>query len=129
MKNLLTTTVVALSLVGGAAAANAADTAMTTNSKTPAYAAPVVDDANAMKGADEIQHTSLRQQLMNQLQKAGYTQVQVTPSSFYVQAKDKKGDPVAMVIGPDSFAEVTDLPMKTAQPAAQPSPDATVQKK
>ncbi len=53
----------------------------------------------------------------------------VTPSSFYVQAKDKKGDPVAMVIGPDSFAEVTDIPMKVAQPAAQPSPNANVQKK
>jgi len=130
MKNLLTTTAIAVSLIaGGAFAANAAGTPATTDAKTPSYAAPVIDDANAMKGADEIQHTSLRQQLMNQLQKAGYTQVTVTPSSFYVQAKDKKGDPVAMVIGPDSFAEVTDIPMKVAQPAVQPSPNANVQKK
>jgi hypothetical protein len=129
MKNLLTATALAVSLVAGAAAANAAGTPTTSDTKVPAYAAPVVDDANAMKGADMVQHTSLRQQLMNQLEKAGYTQVKVTPSSFFVEAKDKKGDAVAMVIGPDSFAEVTNVPMKTPGPTAQQAPAANTQQK
>ena len=129
MKNLLTTTAFAVCLVAGAATANAAPATANPDAKVPAYAAPVVDDANAMKGADMVQHTSLRQQLMNQLEKAGYTQVKVTPSSFFVEAKDKKGDAVAMVIGPDSFAEVTNVPMKAPGPSAQKSPDANVQQK
>ena len=36
------------------------------------------------------------------------------PSSFYVHAKNKQGDPVAVVIGPEGFTEVTEVPMKTA---------------
>jgi len=100
------------------AAAGAANAPATQNTKPPAYAAPVIADANAMKGADEMQHTSLRQHLQENLSKAGFTDIKIMPSSFYVQAKDKKGDPVAMVIGPDSFAEVTELP---AQHNAQQS--------
>jgi hypothetical protein len=129
MKNLTIASVFALALAAGAASANAAPTTATTPSATtPSYAAPVVDDANAMKGADRVQHVSLRQQLQNQLEKAGYTGVKITPSSFFVEAKDKKGEPVAMVIGPDSFAEVTDIPMKAPGATAQ-APNAKVQQK
>ena len=56
-----------------------------------------------------MNHTNLRQQLQDQLTKAGYSSIKIMPSSFYIQAKDKKGEPVAMVIGPDSFAEVTEI--------------------
>ena len=44
---------------------------------------------------------NIRQGIQNNLQQAGYTDVTVTPSSFFVHAKDKQGHPVAMVIGPD----------------------------
>jgi hypothetical protein len=127
MKQIATAAAAAFALIAGAAAANAAETANT--QKTPSYAAPVVADANAMKSADEMQHTNLRQQLQDQLQKAGYTQVKITPSSFFVQAKDKKGDPVAMVIGPDSFAEVTDIVNKAPGKSAEKAPDTTTQQK
>ena len=43
------------------------------------------------------------------------TAVSVTPASFLIRAKDKQGNPVEMVIGPDSFTEVA------IKPAAAPS--------
>jgi hypothetical protein len=121
MTRLLFAATLVSSLVAGAAAVAANPPAAQT-AKTPTYAAPVIADANAMKGADEMQHTNLRQQLQDKLSKAGFTDIKVMPSSFYVQAKDKKGDPVAMVIGPDSFTEVTEIPQSSpAHPNAQSS--------
>ena len=109
-------------LVAGAGGAYAAN-AVTPETKTPAYAAPVVADADAMKAADQLKHTNMRQDLQDQLTKAGYTSIRIMPSSFYIQAKDKKGDPVAMVVGPDSFVEVTDMTAKTPASTAQaPAP-------
>ncbi|RYB01336.1 hypothetical protein [Lichenibacterium ramalinae] len=73
---------------------------------------PVVQNSQAMATADQdgAKPIAIRQQIQDQMTKAGYTEVTVTPSSFYVRAKDKKGDPVAMVIGPDSVMEVTEMP-------------------
>jgi sporulation protein YlmC with PRC-barrel domain len=41
------------------------------------------------------------------LQKSGYTDIKVAPTSFMVHAKDSDGNPVVMSISPDSFTEVT----------------------
>lgn len=49
---------------------------------------------------------SLRQQIMTDMQKAGFTDVRVRPDSFLVQAKDKNGTPVTMLIDPNSVTEV-----------------------
>ncbi len=49
---------------------------------------------------------SLRQQTMADMQKAGFTDVRVRPDSFLVQAKDKNGTPVTMLIDPDSVTEI-----------------------
>ncbi len=122
MKHLLTATSLSVLLVAGAGGAYAAN-AVTPETKTPAYAAPVVADADAMKAADQLKHTNIRQDLQDQLTKAGYTSIHIMPSSFYIQAKDKKGEPVAMVVGPDSFVEVTDMTAKTPASTAQaPAP-------
>ena len=48
-----------------------------------------------------------RQQLQNDLTKAGFTDIKIMPESFLVRAKDSKGTPVMMIINPDSFTEVT----------------------
>jgi len=48
-----------------------------------------------------------RQELTQMLQKSGYTDIRIAPTSFMVRAKDKNGDPVVMSIGPDSFSELT----------------------
>ena len=48
-----------------------------------------------------------RQELTQMLQKSGYTDIRVAPTSFMVRAKDKNGDAVVMTISPDSFSELT----------------------
>jgi hypothetical protein len=50
-----------------------------------------------------------QQQIKADLLKAGFTDVTMMPDSFLVQAKDKSGAPVVMMIKPDSVAEVVDL--------------------
>jgi hypothetical protein len=121
MNRILAATGLAITLVAGSAVAQAANTTSNT-SNTPSYAAPVIADADAMKAADELHHTNIRQQLQDQLTKAGYTSVKITPSSFFVEAKDKKGNAVAMVIGPDSFTEVTEVSPKSSGETAQQAP-------
>ena len=51
--------------------------------------------------------TNIRQQLTNNLQQSGFTNVKVLPDSFLVQATDKSGNPVTMFLGPNSSTEVT----------------------
>ena len=52
-------------------------------------------------------HPNLRSSLTEMLQKSGYTDIRVAPSSFTVHAKDQNGNPVMMSISPDEFAELT----------------------
>jgi len=121
MKTVLAATGVALTLLVGGVA-NAANMPSTNASQTPTYAKPVIADADAAKAADDLHHKNIRQELQDQLDKAGYTAVKITPSSFFVEAKDKQGNPVQMVIGPDSFTEITALPAKTASATPQQTP-------
>jgi hypothetical protein len=122
MNRILAATGLAITLVAGSVVAQAATTTTSNPSNTPTYAAPVIADADAMKAADELHHTNMRQQLQDQLTKAGYTAVKITPSSFFIQAKAKKGNDVAMVIGPDSFTEVTEVSPKSSAETAQQAP-------
>jgi hypothetical protein len=52
---------------------------------------------------------TIQQQVQNKLQEAGFTDIQIMPSSFLVRAKDKAGNPVMMVISPDSVTTVTEV--------------------
>ena len=97
----------ALLIIGSASAVSAATTAAVN-------AGPVEQNSQAMAAADQIPAMNMRQQLQDQLTKAGFTDINVVPSSFYIHAKNKQGDPVAMVIGPEGFTEVTEMPMNTA---------------
>jgi len=51
----------------------------------------------------------LGSRLRNMLEKSGYTDIRVAPTSFMVRAKDSEGNPVVMSFSPDAFAEVTDM--------------------
>jgi hypothetical protein len=51
----------------------------------------------------------IQQQVQNNLQQAGFTDIQIMPSSFLVRAKDSAGNPVIMVISPDSVTAVTEI--------------------
>ena len=50
----------------------------------------------------------MSQKLRDDLTKAGFTNITIMPSSFLVRAKDSQGNPVMMVINPDSLTEVTE---------------------
>ncbi|WP_131196234.1 hypothetical protein [Lichenihabitans psoromatis] len=116
MNRLLTLASSAILLSSSAVAAYAAATPAATD------AGPVIENSQAMASADRMAHPmNMRQQIQDQLTKDGYSTITVMPSSFFVRAKDKAGNPVAMVIGPDSFTEVTDVMPKTAATAA-PAP-------
>lgn len=118
MRNILLTTASALLLISGAVAAEAA--------QTPAVdAGPVVQNSDAMEAADTLAPMNIRQQIQSQLTKAGYTDVTIMPSAFYVRAKDKKGNPMEMVIGPDSFTEVTEMAPKAATSSGTTAPSTT----
>ena len=47
------------------------------------------------------------QKLRDDLTKAGFKDITIMPSSFLVRAKDSQGNPMMMVINPDSVTEVT----------------------
>jgi hypothetical protein len=49
---------------------------------------------------------SVRQEVMQNLMLAGVTDIKIMPESFLVRAKDKSGNPVMMVINPDSVTAV-----------------------
>ncbi len=120
MKSIVLTAGSALLLIAGAATAQAAQ---------PTNAGPVIQNSQAMKTADQgsTAPMNIREQIQTQLTKDGYTNVTIMPSSFYVHAKDKQGHPVAMVIGPDSFTEVTEVAPKTAVNPNQATPNAANQ--
>jgi sporulation protein YlmC with PRC-barrel domain len=52
---------------------------------------------------------NMRSNLTQMLQKSGYTDIRVAPTSFMVHAKDGDGNPVVMSISPDEFTEVTNV--------------------
>jgi hypothetical protein len=53
---------------------------------------------------------SIRQHIQQDLEKAGYTNIKVMPASFVAEAKDKQGDPVTLLITPDSITTVVEEP-------------------
>lgn len=52
---------------------------------------------------------TVREKLTKNLHDAGFTDIQVMPSSFLVRAHDRDGNPVMMVINPDSVTAVTEM--------------------
>jgi hypothetical protein len=58
--------------------------------------------------------SSIRHHLMQDLEKAGYTDVKIVPASFVAEAKDKQGHPVTMLINPDSVTTITMVPESSA---------------
>lgn len=98
MRKLLLTSAVAALAVTPAFAAN----------NTPA--GPDMNQSGTQSGSGgqmSGQNGAIRQQIMQQLSQAGFTDVHVMPESFLVRAKDPHGNPVMMVINPDSVTAVT----------------------
>ena len=63
--------------------------------------------AESQQGSPANQDGALNAQKLKQdLQNSGFTDVNVAPESFLVQAKTKDGKPVMMAIGPNGFTAV-----------------------
>jgi hypothetical protein len=62
--------------------------------------------------------TSVRQQLSDNLKKAGYTDVKMRPDAYIVEAKNKSGEPVMMFLSPDSMTIFTAIDPKGAETKA-----------
>lgn len=52
---------------------------------------------------------AIQQHMKQDLEHAGFTNVQVMPESFLVRAHDKQGRPVMMVVNPDSVTAITQV--------------------
>jgi hypothetical protein len=89
-----------------------AQTAVTT--PAPAEAAQAQPTASTAA----TPNANMRQQIRANLQQAGFTDVTMTPESFLVQAKDKSGNPVIMMIKPSSITGVVDLGAAASSQAA-----------
>jgi hypothetical protein len=50
---------------------------------------------------------SIQAQVKNNLAQAGFSDIRIMPESFLVRAKDRDGNPVMMVINPDSVTALT----------------------
>jgi hypothetical protein len=90
-----------------AAAILLASAGMAFSQATPGQPAPngsVKDQSSQSQPKQPI-----RQQVQDNLAKAGYTDIKIMPESFLVRAKDKSGNAVMMVINPDSITAITDL--------------------
>ena len=55
----------------------------------------------------------IAQKLRADLDKAGYTDIIIRPSSFFVQAKNSEGNPVTMMISPDSVTALTEATQRS----------------
>lgn len=60
--------------------------------------------------------------MYHSLKQAGFTDVHIMPHSYLVRAKDPDGNPVMMVVNPDSVAAVTAIgPKSSGNQTAQES--------
>ena len=87
--------------VATAAAFSTAAFAQTNPTPAPSRTAPAKTTTQ-----ENVKAPSLRQEVRDSLHKAGFKDISVKADSFLVQAKDKEGHDVTMVLGPDFFTEV-----------------------
>jgi len=100
IRTLLSTAAVGMLISAGAFAQDATNARKTETPAAESSTAEATPQAGKTMG--------LRQEMRDNLQQAGFTNVRVVPDSFLVQAKDKSGHPVAMIINPHSMTEVID---------------------
>ena len=86
--------------------------------------APKTQDNNPGMSDQEIQHGP--QKLREKLTEDGYTDVKIAPGSYIVSAKDKDGNKVVMMIGPNSMTmmKVPDKDPSQADPSQAQVPGA-----
>ena len=106
-------------LLATAMAASAQTGSSTVNTGRSATAPNSASPPSAQNQPNAAANEPLRQQVRDNLAKAGFTDIRIMPTSFMVRAKDQSGNPVMMVINPDSFTEVTAVSGNNNQNSAQ----------
>jgi hypothetical protein len=106
-------------LLAGTALLLCQSAAMAQNTTHPTKDGTADSSANATTAAPG----HLGSQMRDTLQKAGFTNIRVAPSSFVISAVDKEGNPVVMTVTPDSFTEVTEENRKGPKSARPGSED------
>jgi hypothetical protein len=69
----------------------------------------VAPSANSASSNSTNTTTPLRDNIRGMLQKSGFTDISMMPSSFMIRAKDQQGNPVVMSVSPDSVTEISEL--------------------
>lgn len=99
---------------------------------TPVMAAattPMKDQTPTSANADQTgKQTNVRQRLANDLTKAGFTGIKIMPESFLIRAKDSSGNPVMMVVNPDSITAVSEVVASKSAKSASNATNASGQK-
>jgi len=99
---MLTRVILASALaIGFLGAANAQSSTANQNMGTQ----PQANSANSQQSVQQIP-----QEIRQKLSQDGFTDIKIVPGSYLVNAKDKNGDPVMMVIGPNSMMMLTEVP-------------------
>jgi hypothetical protein len=62
---------------------------------------------------------NIRQRISQNLSQAGFTDIHIMPRAFLVHAKDRDGNPVTMMITPNSVMALTAVPAGAGQSMAQ----------
>lgn len=106
LSRILTAAVLATAL---GATAFAADSSSSSSANTSAMNNAA--NANGAGVTNNVPQTAqnLPQEIRSKLKDDGFTDVKVVPGSFIVSAKDKRGEPVTMMIGPNSMMMVTQV--------------------
>lgn len=106
MKRLIAATAALILSAGLASAA-------TTTSRAPTNGQ---NQTNAQTNAGSTHN--VRQQIEDNLTKAGFTDIKIMPESFLIRAKDKNGNPMMMVVNPDSVTEIQAVGMNNSNAKA-----------
>jgi hypothetical protein len=97
MRKLLVSTVVSLAWVVPALAQDA-----------PAQAAA----ASAVHGQQDVVNQSVQsfeQRVQQRLTQAGFSNIEMVPTSILIRAMDRDGNPVMLALSPDSLSELLDV--------------------
>lgn len=82
---------------------------------------PLAAHAQSVSGAEATQ--KLTEALHEKLAQQGFTEVEIVPGSFVVTAKDKDGEPIALLIGPHSTMVLAHPGQEQAQNPGNPAGD------
>jgi hypothetical protein len=83
--------------------------AATTDSSTNTGANSAASNGSMNNNGSTTTTPQISAKLRQSLAQSGYTDIQVVPEAFLVHAKDKGGNPVMMMVRPNSVTEITQL--------------------